>query len=81
MLGFGLLALYAVTSLARSVLEPHLVGRQLGLHPLFTLMAFYGGYRIFGVLGMVLLPLIAMLIKPLLSPEPHPEQQFRSRSS
>ncbi len=80
-LGFGLLALYAVTSLARSVLEPHLVGRQLGLHPLFTLMAFYGGYRIFGVLGMVLLPLIAMLIKPLLSPEPHPEQHFRSRSS
>lgn len=60
-LGFGLLALYGVSSLARSVLEPHLVGKQLGLHPLLTLMAFYIGYRLFGVAGMVLAPLAAVL--------------------
>ncbi len=65
-LGFGLLALYAVSSVLRSVLEPHLVGRQLGLPPLVTLMAFYVGYRLFGVPGMVLLPLIGILIKPFL---------------
>ena len=59
--GFGLLALYAVSSLARSILEPHLVGRQLGLPPLLTLMAFYVGYRLFGVAGMVLSPLAAVL--------------------
>ncbi|MBQ1371306.1 MAG: sporulation integral membrane protein YtvI [Oscillospiraceae bacterium] len=69
-LGFGLLALYAISSVVRSVLEPHLVGKQLGMHPLFTLMAFYAGYRIFGILGMILLPLIVLLVKPLLSPEP-----------
>ena len=61
-LGFGLLALYAVTAAARSVLEPHLVGRQLGLPPLATLMAFYIGYRLFGVPGMVLSPLAAVLV-------------------
>lgn len=61
-LGFGLLALYAVTAAARSVLEPHLVGRQLGLPPLATLMAFYIGYRLFGVAGMVLSPLAAVLV-------------------
>ena len=33
-------------------------------------MAFYAGYRIFGILGMILLPLIVLLVKPLLSPEP-----------
>lgn len=60
-LGFGLLALYGVSSLARSVLEPHIVGRQLGLPPLATLMAFYVGYRLFGVAGMVLSPLAAVL--------------------
>ena len=65
-LGFGLLALYGVCSVLRSVLEPHLVGRQLGLPPLLTLMAFYIGYRLFGVAGMVLLPLAVILVKPFL---------------
>lgn len=68
--GFGLLALYAAASLTRTVLEPHLVGKQIGLHPLFTLMAFYAGYRLFGILGMLLLPITVMLIKPLCAPTP-----------
>lgn len=68
-LGFGLLALYGLCSLSRSVLEPHLVGRQLGLPPLLTLMAFYIGFRLFGIAGMILLPLIVLLIKPFVSPE------------
>ena len=39
--GAGLLASYTVASILRSVLEPKLVGRQLGLDPLITLMALY----------------------------------------
>lgn len=66
--GFGLLALYGISSLLRSVLEPHLVGRQLGMPPLLSLMAFYVGYRLFGIAGMILLPLAAMILKPFLSP-------------
>ena len=65
-LGFGLLALYAVTSLARTALEPRLVGKHLGLHPLITLIAFYTGYRLFGIPGMVLFPLLATIGKQLL---------------
>ncbi|MBQ2617857.1 MAG: sporulation integral membrane protein YtvI [Oscillospiraceae bacterium] len=61
-LGFGLLALSGAASLTRSVLEPHLVGRQLGLPPLATLMAFYAGYRLFGVAGMILSPVLAVLV-------------------
>lgn len=67
-LGFGLLILYGVSAVARSALEPHLVGRQLGLPPLGMLMAFYAGWRIFGVAGMILLPLAALLIKPFFAP-------------
>lgn len=67
--GFGLLALYAAASLSRSILEPHLVGRQLGLHPLFTLIAFYAGYRLFGLPGMILLPLVVLLVKPFFTNE------------
>lgn len=67
--GFGLLALYGVTTLTRSALEPRLIGRSLGLHPLLTLVAFYVGFRLFGVPGMVLLPLLAILVKQFLPRE------------
>ncbi len=68
-LGFGLLALYGVASVSRSALEPHLVGKQLGLHPLLSLMAFYMGYRIFGVAGMILAPLAATVAAQLSAPK------------
>lgn len=57
---FALLGVYAAAALTRSVLEPRLVGRQLGLDPLVTLMALYIGYRLFGFLGLILAPMLAM---------------------
>ena len=58
--GIGLLGIYAAASLLRSVLEPRLVGRQLGLDPLVTLLAMYAGYRLLGIGGMILAPLLAI---------------------
>ncbi len=60
--GIGLLGVYAVASLLRSVLEPRMVGKQLGLDPLVTLAAMYGGYRLFGLGGMVAAPLLAVIV-------------------
>ena len=60
-LGLGLLALYGVVSLVRSLLEPKLVGEHTGLPPLGALAAMYAGYRALGVAGMVLAPLAASL--------------------
>ena len=57
----GILALYAVVSLTRTILEPRLVGSQLGLDPLVTLAALYGGYRIWGIGGMILAPMLAVV--------------------
>lgn len=56
----GLLAIYAVISLIRSVLEPRLVGKHLGLDPLVTLLAIYAGYRLWGLPGMLLAPVLAV---------------------
>lgn len=56
----GLLGTYAAVSLIRSVLEPRLVGKQLGLDPLVTLIALYAGYQFWGIGGMILAPLIAV---------------------
>ena len=57
----GLLGIYAAAALTRSALEPRLVGRQLGLDPLITLAALYAGYRLWGIGGMLLSPLITVL--------------------
>ena len=61
-LGLGLIALYGVTALTRSILEPRMVGRQLGLNPLLTLVALYIGYRLWGILGMILAPVLTITI-------------------
>lgn len=62
-LGTGLICLYGGATLLRTALEPRLLGKQIGLDPLVTLLVLYAGYRFFGVLGMLLFPLGAILIK------------------
>lgn len=60
LLAFGLLGLYATAAVARTILEPRLVGKQLGIDPLVTLMALYAGFKLFGLLGMILAPMLAV---------------------
>ena len=62
---FGLLGLYGAAAVIRSLLEPRLVGQQLGLDPLVTLIALYTGYRLWGLPGMLLSPLIAVTVAQL----------------
>ena len=57
--GVGLLCIYGGTFLTRAVLEPRLVGKQLGLDPLLTLGAMYMGYCFWGIWGMLLAPILA----------------------
>ena len=68
-LAFGLLALYAGVTLARSVLEPRFLGKQLGLDPLVTLIALYAGYRLWGFWGMILSPMLAVAATQLVRPQ------------
>lgn len=63
--GIGLLVTYGAALLTRTVLEPKLVGKQLGLDPLVTLLFLYAGYRFWGLLGMILAPMLASAAKSL----------------
>ena len=56
----GILGIYITAALTRSMLEPKLLGKHLGLDPLVTLMALYIGYRLWGVGGMLLAPLLTV---------------------
>ena len=61
----GLLGTYAAAALLRSILEPKLIGKQLGLDPLVTLTAMYAGYQLWGILGMLASPLLAVTVTQL----------------
>lgn len=61
----GLLCIYAAAFLSRSILEPRVVGRQLGLDPLVTLFALYAGFRFWGIPGLLAAPLVATAVKTL----------------
>ena len=56
----GILGIYITAALTRSMLEPKLLGKHLGLDPLVTLIALYIGYRLWGVGGMILAPLLTV---------------------
>jgi sporulation integral membrane protein YtvI len=64
-LGLGLGITYAVVTVLRSCIQAKLLGDQLGLHPLSTLLAIYVGYSFAGVWGMIIFPILAITVKQL----------------
>lgn len=65
-MGITLACLYLGTILIRQLLEPRLVGQQLGLYPLATMMAMYLGYRLLGFSGLLIGPVLLNLTKAVL---------------
>lgn len=55
-LGIGILVLYLIITGIRNTLEPKIVGKQIGMHPLATLVAMLLGLRLFGLLGLIGFP-------------------------
>ena len=62
----GLTVLYVVITVVRNILEPRVVSRQIGLHPLATLFFMFLGLRATGgIAGMLLFPVGAIIVKQL----------------
>ncbi len=57
-----LIVLYATTQIVRQLIQPKLVGDEVGLKPLPTLVFIYIGYRLGGVLWMILAVPLGMII-------------------
>lgn len=57
----GLAAIYVTVTLTRSMLEPKFLSRHLGLDPLVTLVALYVGFRLWGIGGMILAPVLTVI--------------------
>jgi len=56
-IGTGILLLYLVIAIVRNTIEPKLVGKQMGLHPMVTFAGMLLGLKYFGFLGMLGVPL------------------------
>lgn len=61
----GLVIIYYVGVIMRQILEPRIVGKNLGLHPLVTLIAMYVGLSIYGVLGMFIALMVVITLKSI----------------
>lgn len=61
-LGAGLLILYVIIMLVRNIIEPKIIGKQIGLHPLIALVAVFIGLKLFGFIGIFIVPLTIMLV-------------------
>lgn len=56
-LGIELIVMYVIVTVVRNYVEPKVVGEQLGLHPLVTLISMFIGLRLFGFLGLFGMPI------------------------
>lgn len=66
-LGWGILILYGIAILARQLCEPKIIGQKLGIHPLLTLFSLFAGLKLFGIIGLISGPVIALLVKNIIS--------------
>lgn len=61
--GFSLLLLYVIVLVVRQLIEPKIIGQQIGIHPLLTLFSMYLGLQLFGIIGMIIGPVLMVVLK------------------
>lgn len=64
-IGIGMLILYLIITAVRQALEPRVVGQQIGLHPVVTLICMFVGAQLLGILGLFLLPILVTILKKM----------------
>jgi sporulation integral membrane protein YtvI len=65
-MGVSLLILYGIVLIVRQLIEPKIVGAQIGVYPLVTLIAMYTGLKIFGFIGLILGPILVLVIRNIM---------------
>lgn len=62
MVAVGLLIIWCVTQLVRQVIQPKIVGDSMGMDAIPTLFLLFIGYKVAGVLGMILAVPIGIIV-------------------
>ena len=61
-LALELFLIYVIITVIRNIIEPKIIGGQLGLHPVVTLICMFVGVEFFGVIGLFGFPILLSLI-------------------
>lgn len=59
----GTAVIWGIWAVLKQLIEPKVVSKQMGVHPIFTLVAMYTGYKLIGVLGLMLGPITLLILK------------------
>ena len=68
-LGFAILILYVIVLAVRQLLEPKLISQKIGVHPLVTLVSMYSGFKLLGIIGFLIGPIVMIILKNVFSKE------------
>ena len=66
--GVAIIILWAIMGIVRNILEPKLVSKHIGIHPVFTIISMYTGYKLIGFFGMILGPIFLIVLKEIYTP-------------
>lgn len=64
-MAIGLLIIWGVGQLARQIIQPKIVGDSIGVPPIPTLLLLFFGYKVGGVLGMIIAVPLGLLLYTL----------------
>lgn len=63
MTGLGYFILFLAANLTRQFAEPHIVGKEMGMHPALLLISVYGGFFLYGFPGFLLGPVTVLVMQ------------------
>ena len=66
-LGIAIVVLWIIMSVIRQFIEPRIVSGNIGIHPIFTIAAMYTGFKLIGVIGMFVGPILLIILKNIFS--------------
>lgn len=61
-IGIGVLIIYVISFIARYILEPKIIGKNVGINPLVSLFSIFLGFRLFGFIGIIFFPLLISIL-------------------
>ncbi|MBQ7363868.1 MAG: AI-2E family transporter [Clostridia bacterium] len=78
--GIGLFVLFVIQTVTRQFLEPKILGKNLGVHPILTLVILFVGYSFFGLFGILLVPLFTVIAEILIGKKNTPDVEKPTRA-
>lgn len=65
-LGKALAIIYIILIITRQILEPKILGKAIGVRPLYTFLATIIGSLVLGPIGLIVGPLLAVLVNSII---------------